>query len=114
MTDPILNAQIVQMQAQLDSAKAEKEPYVRLTIILAKALLNNTQMGLVDGNIFIKRSAFEAVPKAFSVTLRPATVESESAEPNADPIEGLVVEVSPRTRTGTSWSSPCSVPRGGA
>lgn len=92
--DAMLRAELNQARALVQKAMAEREAYIRICAVLARGVTSGATFKTVDGNVAIKKSAFDAVPKAFRVDLQHGSVASESADPNAPPEEMIVVVVS--------------------
>lgn len=91
--DALLRAELAQARQLVNKAMSEREAYVRICAVLAKGVISGSTFKTVDGNVAIKKSALDAVPKAYRVDLNQAKVQAESADPNADPEEMIVVVV---------------------
>ena len=89
------SAELAQARRISERAMMEREQYVRLTALLAKAVTGKTAVGMIDGNVCFKKSAFDAVPEAYTVSLRGAKLKDPNAtDPDAKEEEYVVVVVS--------------------
>ena len=96
MNPSVMQAQLAQAQAIAQKLMSEREQYIRLTILLSKIITEKQEVALMDGHVCVKKSMFDAVPKAFRLDLKAAELKDEAAsDPNAPGVEMIVVMVGP-------------------
>lgn len=76
----VRDAEILQARRAAERAMMERETWIRVAAVLAKAIVEGGTVGVMGECAIIKRADFEAVPKAYEVMAEPRRIKTKDGE----------------------------------